>query len=165
MHVHEGSTGHHTGFAVFVSKNKQLTGFPSAIRMAPALGAAEAEWLAQLASMRKAIQDLKLDQQNYDPSVFEAENSLTDEDLGGGNSDDIWDISDEEDDEYSSDSLEIPEENLLNGTKPISFGKDWLRAKCANFAARRSGLDASELEQQITALLASDSQGAYLVDL
>ena len=126
--------------------------------MSPALQAAEAEWLAQLASMRKAIQDLKLDQQNFKTNAYLNGDSVTDDDLGGGSSDDIWDISDNEY-EYSSDSLEESDGVLTNGSKPGTFGRDWLRSKCADFGARKSGLNASELEQQVMALLASDSQG------
>lgn len=129
--------------------------------MAPALDAAEAEWLAQLASMRKAIQDLKLDQQSPNLSRFEKDIHLTDDDLLGGSSDDIWDITDDEYDDYSSDSLERPDEVLADDSKARAFDRDWLRAKSADFASGKSGLDASELEDQIVALLASDSRGMW----
>ena len=130
--------------------------------MSPALQAAEAEWLAQLASMREAIQDLKLHQKDGDLASFDNDSTLTDNDLFGNGGADIWDISDVEDDEYSSDSLDAADGVLPDGLASSVHGKDWLSAKCVEFAARKSGLNATELEQQITSLLASDSQGMEL---
>ena len=47
----------------------------------------------------------------------------------------------------------------VNGTtEKISYDREWLRKSCAAFASRRSGLNASDLEKQVVALLASDSQ-------
>ena len=145
---------------IYYLRAKDLLFFlQSNIKMAPALGAAEAEWLAQLATMRKAIQDLKLDQQKFDLDQYERENGITDDDFEEGEIDDIWDISDDaEDDEYSSDSLEQPDGVATNGIKPSRFDKEWLQTKCMDFASRKPGLDASELEQHVMALLASDSQ-------
>ena len=51
----------------------------------------------------------------------------------------------------------------LNGVEGVNghghFDRQWLTSSCASFASRRSGLAASELEEQVIALLASDNQG------
>ena len=125
--------------------------------MSRAVQAAEAEWLAQLASMRKAIQDLHLDEDKGDSSF--RDEGLTDEDLMGGSGDDIWDITDDEYAEESSDSFERPEQSFTNGHKPSTFDGEWLSKKCKAFAAERGGFSDAELEGKIRALLASDSQG------
>ena len=132
--------------------------------MPSALQAAEAEWLAQLATMRKEIQDLGLEQQVTDPETFEDGLSITDDELLRGAGNDIWDISDDEENEdYSSDSLEIPQQRngaITNGSKtsrkPDQY---WLKSKSAELAAKNPGLSALDFEAQVRALLASDMQG------
>ena len=134
--------------------------------MPSALRAAEAEWLAQLATMRKEIQDLKLDQQLPDSSSFEDGISITDDELLRGTGDDIWDITDDEDDDdYSSDSLEQPEVQsgcITDGPEPGSRDSTWLKSKSVWFAHKNPGLSSSDFEAQIRALLASDMQGVWL---
>ena len=126
--------------------------------MTPELESAQAEWLSQLAAMRQSIADLKLSQVNRNSKPYGQDIIVDEEDLtGGSSSDSIWDISDDEEDEYSSDSLDgSAARGKTNGG---SFGMDWLKAKCLAFAEQRSGLNAEELEGQVMSLLASDSQG------
>ena len=125
--------------------------------MTPELEAAQAEWLSQLATMRRAIADLKLDQPDKNAQPYGQDIVVDEEDLSGGSgSDDFWDISDDEEDEYSSDSLD---RSAAGSAKDEVLGMDWLKAKCFSFAERRSGLNAEELEGQVIALLSSDSQG------
>ena len=133
--------------------------------MTPELEAAQAEWLSQLAAMKKSIADLKLDQTNQDPQPYGQDIIVDEEDLTGGSSnDDIWDITDSEEDEYSSDSFDGSSTAFTNGkADDESFGMDWLKAKCLSFAERRSGLSAEELEGQVMTLLASDSQGSTYI--
>ena len=122
---------------------------------------AQSQWLAQLAGMRQAIAELKLDQiSNTAPSY--GQDLLVDDDLtGGSGSDDIWDIlSEEEDDEYSSDLLDEAEDPLSNGhIDGVSRGLEWLGMRTTSLASQKSGLDAQELQGQILAMLASDSNG------
>ena len=131
-------------------------------KMSSMIEEAQSQWLAQLASMRQAIADLKLDISGRRDQGYGHDMVLDDDDFtGGSGSDDIWDIiSEEEDDNYSSDHLESSEEPQISGdNSEVSYGKVWLHEKTTTFANRRSGLDASQLQGQILALLASDSQG------
>ena len=51
--------------------------------------------------------------------------------------------------------------NGINGHQvEATFDRQWLKASCASFASDRSGLSALDLEEQVIALLASDSQSA-----
>jgi antiviral helicase SLH1 len=127
--------------------------------MSSELDSAQAQWLAQLKSMQEAITELKVLRGHKNIPSYGQDIDIDDEhDLtGGSGSDDIWDIrSEDEDEEYSSDSLEE-----LQGT-PQSEGLEWLKSRTVSLTAKKSGLEASELEQQILALLASDSDDAEL---
>ena len=130
--------------------------------MSPSIQSVQSQWLAQLASMRAAIAELKLNQVDSNAQSYGQDLLLDDDDLtGGSGSDDIWDIlSEETDDEYSSDQLNGKEEAHTNGDfDGLEYDLGWLRSKTVAFASRRSGLDAHELQEQIVALLASDSRG------
>ena len=129
--------------------------------MSPSFENAESTWLAQLAAMREAIADLKLDQPNghvksYGEDILADEADLT----GGGSSDDLWDIfSDgDEEEEYSSDSVEEIPDSVPNGTfkGPPAYSPEWLAGKCRSFVQGKPGLDGEELQQQISSLLSSD---------
>lgn len=119
--------------------------------------------------MRAAIAELKLPQTNGDAKDVPGEQDygLDDEDLSpASGSDDIWDlISDEDDYDFSDDSLEPPptfqQEDFGEPTAAIGT-KGWLRDCCVDVSSRGSGLDADTLEQQITAVLASDSSDEEL---
>jgi antiviral helicase SLH1 len=130
--------------------------------MAPALKAAEAQWLAQLASMRQAIADLNLNTKNVVANDSEYNYSYDEETSEGSGNDNIWDIVEDDLANYDSDSLddidEIPKESRSVGH---SYGRNWLKTQCSAFAARNSGMNAVELEGQVLALLGSDSQGDY----
>ena len=125
----------------------------------------QSQWLAQLASMREAIAELKLDTSGNMDYAYGHDLDLDDEDLtAGSDTDDIWDISggEEEDDDYSSEHIEMSEEVQTNGdSNGLSYGRAWLHAKTAAFTGRRSGLDAGQLQEQVLALLASDSRGWF----
>ena len=126
---------------------------------------AQSKWLVQLASMREAIAELKFDTSGNMDYAYGHDLVLDDEDLTtGSGTDDIWDISEgeEEDDDYSSDHLDTSEEVHANGdTNGVSYGKAWLHSKTAAFTEQRSGLDAGQLQEQVLALLASDSRGWF----
>ena len=136
--------------------------------MSPSLDSAQLQWLAQLASMRQAIAELKLPQTNGNVHEYGHDIVLDDDELTNG-SDVIWDLNSEEDgDEYSSDFIDGHKESIPNGDANSSaFNQAWLKAKCTTYSARRSGFDQNELQGQIVALLASDSKGRlifYLFD-
>jgi antiviral helicase SLH1 len=126
--------------------------------MTPSLESAEAQWQTQLAAMRSALAELKLPQKginvestSYIPDV----NFVEDDDFTSGNSgDDVWDfISDDEADSYGSDL----NEDLVPDAVAEGYGPDWLKIKCMSLAARKQGLSGEDLEQQILAVLISDS--------
>lgn len=131
--------------------------------MAPAsLDAAEAQWQTHLAAMKAALADLKLPSNppNGESSTYGLDFDFDeDDDLTSGNSgDDVWDfISDGEGDVYSSD----PNEDLIpdapGNANVGGYGPQWLASKCIGFASRKWGLSAEDLQEQIMALLASDS--------
>ncbi|KAI9730047.1 MAG: hypothetical protein M1818_008316 [Claussenomyces sp. TS43310] len=121
------------------------------------LGSAEAQWLAQLAAMRGALADLKLPSSHTDGQEISYGSDIEfDDDLSSGNSgDNVWDfITDTEEDQYSSDVVDEHDNQAIGDA---SYGPQWLRSKCIGFAARRQGLASEDLQEQILALLASDS--------
>jgi hypothetical protein len=130
----------------------------SATIMSPSVDDAQAQWLEQLAAMRKAIAELNLPAEGQKPPAYGDDIEFDDDDFSGtASGEDIWDIiSDEYDDEYSSDHLE-QFSDLSTGAS--SYSQQWLTEKCAGVAQRSSGLDAGALKEQISAILASDSNG------
>lgn len=126
--------------------------------MSSSLHSAEAQWQSQLAAMRAALADLKLptkDMTEGSPSYSPDINFIEDEDFTSGNSgDDVWDfISDDDEDLYGSDF----NEDLIPDAEVGDYDAEWLKIKCLSFAARKQGLSGEDLEQQIMALLVSDS--------
>lgn len=123
------------------------------------LDAAEALWRTQLAAMRAALANLKLpsESSNADNALYgsDIDFDFDDDDVtsrdGGG---DVWDfISESEEDLYGSESSE-------DAIPPIdygSYGPQWLKSRCLGFSARKQGLSGEDLQEQIMALLASDS--------
>lgn len=135
--------------------------------MSPFAEPTESQWLAQLASMRDAIAGLKLDRPDGTVPEYGHDLVLQDEEVtGGSSSDDIWDIfSEAEEDNYSSDSwneegTSLPDANISDN----AYGQVWLKSKCVTFADRKSGLNANELQDQVSALLASTMKGKLAVN-
>lgn len=127
-----------------------------------ALDAAEAQWQTQLAAMRAALADLKLPAKsvNRDTSTYESEFNFDEDDefTSSNSGDDVWDfISESEEELHSSDPnddviLDVDEDANVGG-----YGQQWLARKCIGFAAKKQGLSGEDLQEQIMALLASDS--------
>jgi antiviral helicase SLH1 len=120
------------------------------------MDAAEAQWREQLASMRAALADLKLPATNLDAAPYGSDIDFDDEEFTSGNSgDDVWDfIGESEEDLYSSDPSEDVDPEVGDG----GYGPAWLKSRCIGFASKRQGLAAEDLQEQIMALLASDSR-------
>ena len=131
--------------------------------MSLSVESAQSKWLAQLESMRTAIAELKLDQVPFDVQAYGHDLPYDDDFSGGSSSDDIWDLnSNNEDDQYSSDLPDGHEEDYTNGhSNGVEYSNEWLRAKAVAFSGRRSGLNADDLQEQILALLGSDSKGFF----
>ena len=126
------------------------------------------EFLKQLESMRQAIAELKLDQEGIGRPTIDVTASDDDDLVGGSGSDDIWDISSEGEDVVEDDSDNGFDDSVSEGTpaqlctNSNSFDQGWLRRKSTACASNSSGLDATELEEQILVMLASDSQSRFM---
>ncbi|WPH02911.1 Hypothetical protein R9X50_00578100 [Acrodontium crateriforme] len=130
--------------------------------MTSSTDAAAALWLEQLAAMRSAIADLNLPvasgtAKEYSPNQ---DLDLDEDDLSCHSpTDDIWDlITDDDENEYSEESLDIPESLPLAKIPPATAGSQaWLKNSCNDVSMRGSGLDADTLQEHIIAVLGSDS--------
>ncbi|KAF2747356.1 Sec63-domain-containing protein [Sporormia fimetaria CBS 119925] len=129
--------------------------------MAPNLDQAQAAWLEQLETMRKAIADLNLPATSERLPAYGDDLDIDSDDLSGAASgEDIWDIiSDEHEDEYSSDQLD---QDAGTDSAGDAYDKEWLAQRCAQVAKSGSGLDADALKEQLLAILASDSNDEEL---
>ena len=133
--------------------------------MPSSLADAESQWLSQFTAMRQAIADLKLEHSNGKIGEYGHEIMVDDADLAGGSgSDDIWDVfSEDDEDVYNNDtSDDIDDLTSDSNTDVLKYGAEWLVSNCEAFARMRSSLDAEELHQQLSALLASDMQNDEL---
>ncbi len=124
------------------------------------LNTAGVQWLAQLASMRQAISELNLGKQNGLIQGYGQNIVVDDEDSSGGYPRGIWDISTDKNeyDSGNSNSLDRIENEQYH--RHFNYNLEWLRNQCIAFAKRKSGLEASQIQRQLSALLASDMKGA-----
>lgn len=111
--------------------------------------------------MREAIADLKLDQQNGEIRAYGQDMIVDANVTRDSGSEDPWDVwSNEEGTEGSSDSVyEYEEYRTASILEDTAYDRDWLRKKCHGLATANSGLNAGQLEEHLSALLASDMQG------
>jgi antiviral helicase SLH1 len=129
--------------------------------MSPAVEDAQAQWLEQLDAMRQAIAELKLPADAEKVPAYGDDLEFDDDDFSGtASGEDIWDIiSNEYEEEYSSDHLDQVQNNQFGGN---AYSQDWLAQKCSDVARNSSGLEAGALRDQITAILSSDSNGELI---
>lgn len=110
--------------------------------------------MAQMAAMREAIAGLKLPLTYDTSSQYGSDIDLDEDDFTDGSSfDEIWDMSDEADQDSSEsfDGIGVADVQLDDG----DFGQAWLKRRCYEIAGSKGGLDAQDLQQQITAILAA----------
>jgi antiviral helicase SLH1 len=126
--------------------------------MTSSIETAQAQWLEQLAAMRKAIAELNLPADSDKAPAYGDDLEFDDDDFSGtASGEDIWDIiSDEYEEEYSSDQLDQLPDGPSEGNL---YDQKWLTQKCVGVAQRSSGLNAEALKDQILAILSSDSNG------
>lgn len=126
--------------------------------MSPSVEDAQAQWLQQLDAMRKAIAELNLPADAEKAPAYGDNLEFDDDDFSGtASGEDIWDvISDEYEEEYSSDHLDQFPHEPSGGN---AYDQHWLAQKCELVARNGSGLDAGALKEQIMAILSSDSNG------
>ena len=148
---------------ILVLFNLLLTSNVRDLIMSLSLANAESEWLAQYAALRQMLAELKEEQSNGETNGYGHDIVLDDADLTGGNgSDDLWNVfsDDEQDGDYSSDIVDgVPDAQNREPKSAFSYGQQWLGSKCVALASSKSGMDAEELQQQISAMLASDMKG------
>ncbi|KAI7281912.1 Sec63-domain-containing protein [Hortaea werneckii] len=127
--------------------------------MSPSADSAASQWLEQLAAMRAAIADLKLPETNGESGKHELGFDLDDDDLSPASpTDDIWDLISEDEEDFSDGSLEPP---AVDEVAAVG-SQEWLGQKCAEVAGKGTGLDREALQEQIVAILASDSSDEEL---
>jgi antiviral helicase SLH1 len=125
--------------------------------MSLAVEDAQAQWLEQLDAMRKAIAELKLPADAEKVPAYGDDIDFDDDFSGTASGEDVWDIiSDEYEEEYSSDHLDQFQDSHVGDN---TYDQNWLAQKCSDIARIGSGLDAGALKEQITAILSSDSNG------
>jgi antiviral helicase SLH1 len=130
--------------------------------MSPSLNTAQTQWLSQLATMRAAIAELNLSKVDNNAAEYGQDLNLDDEDLLPiHGTDDLWDlISEISEEEYTSGELDtFPAASQAPIGAPGIYDRDWLSRECAAVSTRNSGLDAHSLQEQVEAVLASDSNG------
>lgn len=127
--------------------------------MAASLNDAQSQWLAQLSAMRAAIAELKLPKEDEAEPAYGQDVWTDNEDSSEPTSgDDLWDLIDEEDEESFSDSSYPAQEDSAAATPAATpaYGTTWLRNR---LAAISSSLTVDDLQDQIGAILGSDSSG------
>ncbi|KAL9618637.1 MAG: hypothetical protein Q9160_006678 [Pyrenula sp. 1 TL-2023] len=128
--------------------------------MSASFDAATEQWLSQMREMREAIANLKLPPLLDKSQMYGAELGLKDEDFSGGtSSDDIFDVSEYEDESPLSEESPVSIDGLdsVGNVNGSLYSQVWLHDRCVQFVKSKPGLEASELQQQIVALLISDS--------
>lgn len=128
---------------------------------------AEAQWLEQVAAMKAAIAELKLPDKisNGERTDTEDDDDFDLSSVSPGPHD-VWDfISDDEIDELGLDSGD-----LWDGTDGLDeeespYGPQWFSTKCIEVAARKDGLPAETLHQQVLEALNSNQREDELQSL
>lgn len=126
----------------------------------------ESQWLAQLAAMRQAVVEIKLDQQDGQVKRYGHNIVVDDEDLSDENLDEIWDMSSDTEDDYSSDNSKNLECTMnQNNQEKFKNALGWLKSQCDLLTNRRHRLDAGRLQDQLYTLLISDMKGTCSASL
>ncbi|GAM91498.1 hypothetical protein ANO11243_095490 [Dothideomycetidae sp. 11243] len=134
--------------------------------MSPDLEAAQQQWLRQLSEMREAISKLKLPDIGNENPAYGADILLDDSnDFSSSPSDsnDIWDLVDEDESEDSSidDNIPFDHHSFQNGSAS-SFDKGWLRSSLRTVVLSGNSLDQESLVDQVFAILSSDGSNDEL---
>ena len=118
----------------------------------------ETQWRAQMAQIRQTMASLPLSPVEGG-SMYGSDLGLDEDELSEDSfEDDIWEVEDDAEESPPSDHFQEDingDGNLAKAANGV-YDRVWLQEKCGSFAKTRS-VDAHELEQQITAILASDS--------
>ena len=134
--------------------------------MSSSLNIPESEWRVQYGAMRQGLANLEIEQSSGERKSYGNDIVLGHEDLtASSGSDDVWDIlsDDEKDAHFNSVNLEGVA-GYSNRSSELAYS-DWLGSKCFAFASGKPGLDAEELQQQLSSMLASDMIGLLVKSL
>ena len=131
--------------------------------MSPSLTILESEWRIQYAAMRQALAKLGIEYSSRERKSYGNDIVFDDEDLTASNgSDDVWGIFSDEDEDAHYDSENLENITGYSNRRPdsaYSYGPDWLGSKCFAFSSGKPGLNAEELQRQLSSILASDMIG------
>ena len=131
--------------------------------MSPSPDNTESEWLAQYAAMRKLLAELRVEALTDGSKGYGHKIVLEEEDLtGSSGSDDLWSFfgNEEQDAGYNSDEFDDVTDSPIDTSKSVyPYGQRWLRSKCLAFVSSKPGMVAEELQQKLSAMLASDMRG------
>jgi antiviral helicase SLH1 len=131
--------------------------------MSPSVEAAHSQWLEQLAAMRAAIAELNLHEDSQAEIEYGKSINLSDEAiLPATDDEDLWQfISDESEEESDYQADEYLGEYAPPAPQPSAFDKLWLQQRCDRLS-QSGGLDSVTLQEQIEAILVSDSSDEEL---
>lgn len=123
----------------------------------------ETEWFVKMTEMRESIAKMNLTESHATTPPYGSDFGLNDDEfLYGSESDNLWDLLGDE----SDDTSEGRDSPSYNGNLSVNeqhetpkFDREWLTNQCAVVASRSSGLETQALNDQILAILASDSSG------
>ena len=129
--------------------------------MSSSLNILESEWRVQCAAMRQALANSEIEQESSgERKSYGNDIVLGDEDLtASSGSDDVWDILSDDEQDAQNNSVNSESVAGYSNRRSESAYPDWLGSKCFAFASGKPGLDAEELQQQLSSLLASDMIG------
>lgn len=130
--------------------------------MSADLNNAESQWLAQLSAMRAAIAELKLPTETENVPAYGQDVWTDEEDSSEPTSgdDDLWDLVDDDEDQASLSDSSYPVSSypIHEETPSPAYGTTWLRERLGYVS---SSMSVDELQDQVVAILGSDSSGAY----
>lgn len=117
------------------------------------IDSAEAQWRAQFDAMKAAVASLNLPKQEDKASALDFDDVY--EGYSSGNAgQDVWDfISDDDDDDYSSDQMDGDFEDVDGST---GYGAEWFASKCSDVAVK-NGLSSDAFQNQILSILTTES--------
>lgn len=115
--------------------------------------------MAAIAEIRTTVTDKDLTELDLnDPLDLDTHSVDADDD-------DLWDLISDEDGRdsgyLSPNEFDTSTGPIASGSSDDAYGHTWLAQHCAEATSRGAGLDAQALEQQVLAVLASDSSGKY----
>jgi antiviral helicase SLH1 len=126
-----------------------------------ALDTAEAQWQAQLAAMKSALAELKLPPKstNGEVELYDIDLDFDDDDdeITGSSGDDVWDFISDDDGDLSGSDFNDDYPGLSDSAGAGSHGPQWLKAKCMELAKRKQGMSGNDLQEQVMAIVGSDS--------